>query len=384
MSKTLLFLESLSDVAGGQKVFLDLAKGLREKYNVAALLPGAGPLAAHLDQLGIRYHLAPMGNYSLVVKNFADVWRYGARLPFLIWLVLRLIRAEKVDLVYANSARTFVWGTLAAALAGKPMIWHLHSILADGKTIALLSNLGKSAAVKRLICVCEAARSQFSGLRSKSVTIYNGIDTTYFRPMPELGLEVKQELGLAPSGQIVGIIGDLIPLKGQHIFLNAARRIADQFQDVVFLIVGSVRVNKESVDYEAELHRLTRDLGLESRVIFMGYRSDIHRIINALDILIVCSSTEATSLVLQEAMMCGRPVVSSRVGGIPELIQDGFNGFLYDFGDDEELARQMLRLLLDRNLMTSIGQNARHLAETRFDAGLFLRGIEREIAQALN
>ena len=139
----ILFLEALPTISGGQAVLLDLVSQLR--------------------------------------KALLDMLNYAVRLPRLIFFTWRLIRRERIDLVYANSARTFVRGTCSAALAGRPIIWHHHSLLTGRKTLALLQFIGRWQTVRRIIAVSEAA-AQFPTLKNKMTVIPTGVDTELFRP----------------------------------------------------------------------------------------------------------------------------------------------------------------------------------------------------------
>jgi glycosyltransferase involved in cell wall biosynthesis len=379
----LLFLESLSTISGGQAVLLDVARELRASYELMALLPGEGPLAEELRGLGVRCNLAPVGRYSLVRKSFGDVLSYAARLPWLTLLTWRLIREERVDLVYANSTPTFIWGTLAATLAGRPVIWHVHNMLADGKSLAMLRIVGRLPIVRRIICVCRAAQDQLPPLAAKSTVIYNGIDTARFQVHPEWGRQVRQELGITADAPVVAIVGDLTSHKGQRLFLRAAQLVGRKLPEARFLIVGKERDTAESRQYVKGLRAFTQGWEPADRVLFTGYRPDMERIMNALDILVVASSAgETTSLVLQEAMACGKVVVGSRVGGIPEMIRDGVTGYLYDIGDDEALAQRLLTAL-DHGRTAGMGLAAQRFAAERFGLARFHREISSEIERVL-
>jgi hypothetical protein len=157
----ILFLEALPTLAGGQTVLLNLLPALRAHYRLAALLPGDGPLATVLRAEGVTCFFAPVGRYSLMRKSLRDVAAYAGRLPLLAWRTAQVIRSWGADLVYANSGPTFVWGALAAQFTERPIVWHHHNLLADGKTLRLVQTAARIPAVRRIICVSAAAQAQF-------------------------------------------------------------------------------------------------------------------------------------------------------------------------------------------------------------------------------
>ncbi len=309
----LLLLESLPTIAGGQAVLVQLASGWRGRFRQSALLPGPGPLAAALTAQAVDCHFADQGDYTLLRKTVRDMVRYGLHLPKLAWITARLIRRQQIDLVYANSARNFVWATLGATLARTPIIWHHHGLLADATTLRLVNATARLPAVRRIICASAAAQAQFSATPAKTVVIPNGIDTEIFAPNPAARLALRQSLGLGPEALVVGMVGDLMPLKGQGVLLAA---LQEGFPHVTCLLVGSPRPGE--AESEAYTRHLTTLAGPNTRL--LGRRSDIPAILNALDLLVVASSRETGPLVLMEALACGAPVISTPVGIAPTLL----------------------------------------------------------------
>jgi len=387
MSKRILFLEALPVIAGGQHVLLDILPAL-DSCELHALLPGSGPLADGLAAGGVTCHFTPMSQYTLVYKTSADLVRYAFELPRLSLYTARLAHRINADVIYANSGRAFLWGTLGAMItvSGLPVVWHVHNMITDGKTLASMRLFGRLPAVRRLICVCEAARQQFPALYAKSIVIYNGVDTRTLMPVPELGRTVRTELAIPNQSLVIGIVGDLTPHKDQEILLRAAGQLGTQSTECTILIVGPERPNEESRSYAAGLRALADQLRSHCRVIFAGRRAhtDMVRVYNAMDILVVASlASETTSLVLQEAMACGKTVVASRTGGIPELVKHGVNGFLYTPGDVDGLAAQLMALAGDTRLCAAVGVRARRTARRQFDLERMRGQIVRELAELL-
>jgi len=370
----LLFLEALPTISGGQAVMLSLIPALRQQYDLAALLPGEGPLSEALQAEQVPCYFAPMGQYSLVHKNLGDVFNYLLRFPWLTFFVWRLIRHQHVDLVYANSGRTFLWGTLAAMLAGCPVIWHHHNLFADSKTLTLLKLAGQLPTVRRIICVSEVACRQFPELAAKTVVVPTGIDTGRFHPDPALGAKLRQELGIALDTKVVGIIGDLIPLKGQHTLLEAIPLVSP---NVRYLIVGDVRPgDEESSRYNTHLRELS-----PGNVIFAGRRQDLVAIINALDLLVIASERETGPLVLLEALACGVPVISTPVGRAPELLS---SEHMFPVGDTVALADRLQSSLAYISELKQIQETVRNIVVKQLSMTWFSNSIQSEIERSLD
>jgi glycosyltransferase involved in cell wall biosynthesis len=369
----LLILESLATIAGGQAALLNLAPYLGQTHDLLALLPGEGPLTEALRQAGVRCFFAPLGSYTLVHKTAGDVFNYALRFPWLALSAWRLVMRERVNLVYANSTRTFAWGTLAATLAGRPIIWHQHNLLADRKTLMLVERIGQWRTVRRVIAASQAAATQFPTLQSKMVVIPNGIDTTFFHPDLAARARVRDEFSIPRDAFVAGIVGDLIPLKGQHMLLEAAQL---GIAGAHYLIVGSARPgDAESCSYEAHLRQIAGE-----HVIFTGRRHDLPDVLNALDLLVVASERETGPLVLLEALACGVPAISTPVGRAPEILPPEA---LFPIGDPASLISRLQYWLADRQRLQAVGHAARSLAEKHLSAEIFRARIRAEVERSL-
>jgi glycosyltransferase involved in cell wall biosynthesis len=379
MRKRILFLEALPVIAGGQQVLLDMLPAL-DNYDLHALLPGSGPLADELAASGVTCHFAPMANYTLVRKSRADV----ARFPFdqlrLAFRCAHLARRLHADLLYANSSRVFVWSTLGALLARLPVLWHAHNLLVDRKTLLLLRRLGRWRTVCRIVAVSRVAAEQFPALEGKMVVIPTGVDTTLFYPDPAARASVRAGFGIPLDEPLVGIVGDLIPLKGQHTLLEAARMLSSLGSSKVrYLVIGGARPgDEESHAYAARLRAMAGD-----NVVFTGRLEDLPAVLNAVDLLVIASERETGPLALLYALACGVPVVSTPVGRAPELIRPGVTGDLFPAGDAALLAERLSALLDDSHHLRRMDQAARKLAEEQLSLTMFRTRMRDTIKRTL-
>jgi glycosyltransferase involved in cell wall biosynthesis len=150
----------------------------------------------------------------------------------------------------------------------------------------------------------------------------------------------------------VGIVARLVPIKAHEVFLAAARELTARRPDVRFLVIGDG-------ERRAELERLAGELGLGPRVLFLGWRGDLDRIYADLDVVALTSRNEGSPVALIEAMAAGRAVVSTRVGGVPDVVADAETGRLVPVDDAGALAAAMDTLLADRVERERLGAAAR-------------------------
>ena len=153
--------------------------------------------------------------------------------------------------------------------------------------------------------------------------------------------------------------------------------VAQHSPAACFLVVGAPRPGAESQAYAEALSQQAK--AVAGRVIFAGYRADMHAVLNALDVLVVASSTETGPLVLLEALACGVPVVSTPVGQAPELLADGTAGLLYPIADSQALAKILLQLLDSPELRAAMSRRAREIAIARFPVTGFMQALEEII-----
>ncbi len=269
----------------------------------------------------------------------------------------------KVDLLHAHEFAMNTYGTVVARLAGKPIVTTVHGKHYHGERLhRRLAYRFVARAASRMVAVSDdIARDLVErvGVRPGGlVTVYNGIDLAAVR-RPGEGPRVRRELGLDPDAPVVGAIGNLFPVKGHTYLVQAAARLARDWPDLVVLLCGRPIL-------EAELEAEAARLGVGDRVRFLGFRDDVGALLDALDVFVLPSLSEGLSLSLIEAMAAGTPVVTTAVGGNPELVEDGVTGLLVPPRDPAALAAAVGRLLADRALGRRLADRARARAESTF------------------
>ena len=202
---------------------------------------------------------------------------------------------------------------------------------------------------------------------SRLITIHNSIDPSQVEPSRGRN-EIRAELGLDANAPVIGSAGRMVPVKQYDQFLKAAAIMLKQRPDARFLIAG------EGPQLD-NLKELAAQLSISEQVLFVGFRSDMPDILSALDIFVISSKHEGIPMVVLEAMILQRAVVSTKVGGMPEIIENDLSGLLVKPSEPQQLASACLELLSDRELAAKIGAAAQKRIETKFSISTQARRV---------
>ncbi len=284
-------------------------------------------------------------------RDLCDLRRITAR-------VAEYLQAHDVDVVDARMDHAILVGVSAALRAGArvvgteygPEFWQTPARYAIGQFVfRRLDALIVDSAHKR-----DVYRRWLLGKKPPIAVIQNGIHEPTAQRSRE---EMRAALGLPldPCVRVVAQISRVVPYKGHRVLLHAAARLFAKVPDVVLLICGFA--HPES--YGADLVALAEQLGIASRVRFVGWSGDISEVWRAVDVHVHASEFDSSPIALHESMALGLPAVTTDAGGIPELVVDGETGLVAKAGDAPALASALLRVLTDAALAQRLGQAAR-------------------------
>jgi glycosyltransferase involved in cell wall biosynthesis len=299
----------------------------------------------------------------------------------------RLMRREHPLIVHTHTTRAGLLGRLAARLAGVPVIIHtFHGHVLHGYYGSLKSGLMRSMEralariTDQLIAVSEQVKRDLVSYEvsppEKISVIPLGFELEPFLHCQELQGQFRNELGLGNDARLVAIVGRMFPIKNHRLFLDAAARVLVHEPSARFVIVGDGILRTEMEHY-------AQRLGIAHQVIFTGWRRDLPRIYADLDALVVASDNEGTPVSAIEAMAAGRPVIATRVGGLPDLVQEGQTGYLVPPRSPEPLASAILHLLQEPQTATRMGIDARADILARFPVRRLVDDIEHLYDQLL-
>lgn len=373
----ILFLDQSGKPGGAELCLIDIAKPYRDNCLVGLFADGTFRQLLEQQQIPVQVLTT-----ELIQVRKESSWVQGlSSLSSLTPLIMRVVNmAREYDLIYANTQKALVVGALASFLSHRPLVYHLHDILSTdhfsstNRRIAVtLANIRASL----VIANSQASKAAFveaGGRQHLTEVVYNGFEPEQYLSN-ELNLsQLKQQLGL--NGKfVVGHFSRLSPWKGQHILIEALAKCPD---NVTAILVGDALFGEQ--DYVQDLHQRVAALGLEERVKFLGFRSDIVHLMSICDLVAHTSIfPEPFGRVIVEAMLCGRPVVAAAAGGAVELVEHERTGWLIAPGEPTLLAEVIINCLNQPVHSANIAHQAQSHARQCFD----LATINQQISQLI-
>jgi glycosyltransferase involved in cell wall biosynthesis len=315
---------------------------------------------------------------SLGAGSLLRVREMGAILGY-CWRLSRFIKERGVQLVHTNSLKADIIGGVAGRLARMPVIWHVRDRI-DGDYLPgvvvtafrFLSRVIPGFVVANSAATLETLRLPGwspGAVHSEDALVQGNLAVVHDGVIPQaLAGKSNQEM-------LIGLVGRITRWKGQHIFLQAAAEVRKRFPAARFQIIGSALFGEEA--YEKEIRSLTASLGLEDCVEFLGFRTDVPKLIDELNVLVHASITgEPFGQVIVEAMAAARPVVATRGGGVPEIVRDGVTGLLVPMGDVSAMAGAICELLADPERAAQMGTAGRERVLRQFTVAVTARRLE--------
>ena len=375
-------------VCGSEQALYVLLKGLdKERYEPIVAVPSPGPLKQRLSEMGIKTLVSPVMIWMPLKQMpfLRFMAKYYTLLPWRILKIAHLTRREKVDLVFSNEL-LLLEGGISARLMRLPHIYHVHNAFFSTYFRTYLPvGFIKWLTLKladRMIFVSqrqmqELFNNQAQGNKFKVAT--QGFDAQYFLPDKERDIAWRRNIGISESSPLVVLIAASARNKGQEDFLRAASIVKESMPATQFAIIGS-----GDRRYLKELKDLAMQLGLEDNVFFVDFMEDIAPVYGSLDVLVCASLKETFGRTIVEAMLAGKPVVSTRCGGPEEIVIDEVTGFLVPVKAPQELARAILKILEDRDLAQQMGREGRKRAESSYSMQSYARHIQDIIEECIS
>ncbi len=299
-----------------------------------------------------------------------------------------LVQRGGFDLIYCNGTNADYAGGAVAKLSGAPALWHVRYTSLPPAVRGVHDRLAASRGVRRIICVSNAAASLFPHCPEKVRVIHNALDVEEFA-MQGVVPCLKQELGLAKDTVVFGSQGRILPRKGYVEMVRAAKKALDAMTPaerakVHFAVLGDTPEDIRP-DHLAECRALVRELGIEDKFTFLGFKTDVKPYVADFDVAVVPSVyPDPLPRAVIESMALGKPVIAFDVGGVAEMLADGTTGTLVRGvpPDVDGLAAQYTRYLRDPALREAHGRAGRARVERDFDGATQARRIQNEIVQA--
>ncbi|MBI2843798.1 MAG: glycosyltransferase family 4 protein [Armatimonadetes bacterium] len=340
LMETMRILEVItpSKLSGAEIYASDLSRGLMERGSRVVVLTKNVPLVVEkMRRSGLDVRTGGIGGKL----NIISVLR-----------LLRLVRKERIDIINSHLSTAGLISSVAGRLAGVPVVATVHAL--NTATCFRLAH--------RVIAVSNAVKKHVvgQGIPAERISvIYPGVDMAAFSRNGNAD-SIRRELGIPPGAPVVGMVAHLTRKKGHHVLLPAVEKVLSSRPECRFLIVGT-----GPLDFA--LRVTTKRKGLGENVVFTGFRKDIRDVIESMDVVVLPSiSGEGLPVSLIQAMSLSKPVVGSRLSGIPEIVEEDKTGLLVTPGDHNELAQAIMRLVGDDNLRNQMGSAARERAQRLF------------------
>ncbi|MFN7955129.1 MAG: glycosyltransferase [bacterium] len=346
------------EAGGVQRILLELFRGLHGKdgYRFIVAVPSIGPYERRYQELGVRVEAMPISILRRSL-NPLTILRMLVLTPLNVRALRRLIRREGVVLVHTQKMNTLV-GDLAARAEGVHSVHSIHEVPLWPEPLyrAMAAPIPRLA--DRVVLTCEPSRGLLSAAQRDSRhvrLIYNGIA---LEAPPRDRAELRAGLGVAEDAFFVTSGGRLAPSKGFEFFLEAARQMAPLEPRARFRLIGDI-IAEEDAPYRDKIRAQAQGLGLDARLVLEGFRDDYRTVIGVSDVFVLPSLYDTLPSIVIEAMGMGVPVVATRVGGVPEQVEDGVTGILVPPGDAAALREAITRLARDPGLRARMGVAAR-------------------------
>lgn len=298
---------------------------------------------------------------------------YGRLNPASLLDIARVARQTQTDLLHLHGYKACTLGRVVGALLGMPVVLHEHAVFPTMPPYQKLADWLLAPLNDRVVVNCEAVAEFCVERRSMDPEnieiIFNGVPLDEFREVSDsAAAEAAEELGIGADTPVVGTVARLEEQKGITHFLNAVPAVKEECPDVKVLIVGDGTL-RGALEEEA------RQLGIADNVIFTGERRDVPRLYKLMDVKVISSIYEGTTLTVFEAMATGTPVVATTVDGVEEVIEDGATGMLVPPKDAASIAEVVTDLLTNPDRARLLSERAEQ-AVKQYDVRTSMRRIE--------
>jgi len=374
-----LFIETGSGYGGTGKYLYEMMCHLnREKISAHVIYAGKGNYIAKAKQLGLpmkqmnlTYQVTGLPVLSYLHMAF---WFFTSALPNSI-RIAREIRSKNIQIVYLNNEiLSHIPSIIAAVRTGRKIVCHNHGL----RRLTFIERLCAHY-IDLIICVSHATAKVTKDClprEQRIEVVHNGLDIQAYNVESMSGDPLLNEQ--RQDHFLVGIFGRIVAWKGHECFIEAAKYVLEKNNRVTFVIIGD-----DVTEQKTFLNKLKQDivkLRLNDKIIFTGWQQDVMNFVASLDVVVQPSVLpEPFGFTVIESMALGKAVIGSRMGALPELIEEGKDGLLFDPGNAQDLAEKILFLLERAELRAEIGVRARKKISECFRLERTVRNVEERL-----
>lgn len=332
----------------------------RDKFDVSVVVPRGSDLIPNIEST----------NTAIIEADGLENKSYSNKA---VGELIKIFKKEKPDVVHTHASFS---ARIAARIVGVPVVYTRHSVFPNSPRVThgigkFINGLANNFTSDKIIAVAGAAMDNLTeaGVDDKKITVIkNGVKPVRKYSDEEIA-EVKGSYGIKDEF-IFAMIARVEDIKGHDFFIDAAKNIMKDNDNVKFMICGTG-------GYLEHVKSRVSSENLTDKILVTGHIKDVTAVMNIIDVNVNASfGTEATSLSLLEGMSLGKPIIASDYGGNPELVIDGVNGLMFESKNSIELEYKMRRILSNNELYASLSKGAQKLYKEKYTADINARNIE--------
>ncbi|WP_166484721.1 glycosyltransferase family 4 protein [Clostridium cuniculi] len=373
----IVFLHSSSELYGSDRSLLNLVKNLnKDKFNITVILPEDGPLVDKINSFDnvevIINELAVLRRKNLSLSGMS---KYFIELMRSIKFINNLIKEKNIDIVYTNTSVIFVGG-ISAKICKVKSVWHIREIIKSKYERFIVSKIVNIFS-DYIIANSKATAEAISKNKDKVKVVYNAIDiekNSDLEDIDEFYKEVAATIVRSNNKIKIGMAGRINRWKGQKLFVDMAKLVSEENDNVEFLIAGDVYKGEDYILDNLKGYIL--ESGVKDKIGLLGQVDNMSNFYKKLDIFVLPSiQPEPFGLVVIEAMNNKLPVVATNHGGPVEIIDNNIDGFLVDYKDAREMAQVVNKLIKDKELRNYIAANGEKKVKEKFNISRYVDEI---------
>jgi glycosyltransferase involved in cell wall biosynthesis len=369
--RRVLYINPFSGYGGAEQSLAGLLLSLNKTtdFELHLLLPNEGVLSEKLEGSGISVHyIKPPRAFVKLSQAFgfySFLSLFSLLFSFPLYLYRLRVFIKKLDpaIIHTNGIKSHLLsGLLPVSLKGKALFWHCRRVIFSPLLRGILSLMSRRVTA----CISNSNFLKSTVPSHAPVeTVYNPIDCNQFKKIPFDNL--LEEFPSLKGKTIISVVSILAHTKGVDIIIHALSEMLNASENVVLVIVGDdIYETSGNEGYRNKLEKLASSIASSDRILFAGFQNNVAQWMSLSDICVHFPESEAFGRVVAEALACETPVVASRVGGIPEIIDDGETGFLVELHDEDALRKKVETLLENEQLRIEMGRKGRLSVIERF------------------
>ncbi|VAX38249.1 hypothetical protein MNBD_UNCLBAC01-2029 [hydrothermal vent metagenome] len=376
MKRKVLHIITRLDAGGSTTNTLETCARLnKDKYDVSLISGKTYDFDGSIDLFIKKYNISCLFFNDLIrnINFFKDI-----KVFFQLYI---FIRQNNFDIVHTHSSKAGIIGRWAAWFAGVKYIVHTpHGHVFYGYFNKFISGIFimverfTARITNKIITLTDIGKNEHIQYKiaqaDKFMTIYSGINLEQFKPDLRVSAQYREIWGIHPDEILFGTVARLDPIKGNECIIEAMHKVIEDIPSAKLIFIGDGTQRKV-------LEKQSIMLNLDKHIIFTEHQTDIKNHIGMFDIFVLASLNEGMGRVILEAMACSKPVIASRVGGIPELVKENQNGLLFPSGDSDALAAAMVQLAEDTQQQEKFGCTGKKFATEKFSLDKMLKDIEK-------